>query len=112
MNSNELKKWVIENNIRQRTIEGFWRCFENYKLEEPDEYNEYFGLFDKVALTLWMDKIALKIMNWDAFDEKYNETQEFVEAYLKLEYKNKDIGYYSLLFNYSGESFDDYFVLR
>jgi len=112
MNSNELKKWVIENSIRQRIIESFWVCFENYKVECPDECAEYFGLFDKDSLTLWMDNIVLKIMNWDTFDEDYNENHEFVEAYLKLEYKNQYIGYYSPLFNFSGESFDDYFVLE
>ncbi|MCT8975292.1 hypothetical protein N4T77_01640 [Clostridium sp. CX1] len=112
MNGNELKKWVIENNIKQRTIESFWRCFEKYKVESPDEYDEYFGLFDKGSLTIWTDKIALKIMNWDTFYEEYNENHEFIEAYLKLEYKNKYIGYYSLLFNFSGETFDDYFVLE
>lgn len=112
MNGNELKDWIIENNIKHRTVESFWRCFENYKLESPDEFIKYFGAFDKSYLKLWMDKVALKIMNWDNFDEEYNENHEFIEAYIALEYKNKYIGYYSLLFNFSGEEFDDYFVLE
>ncbi len=59
-----------------------------------------------------MSQVALKIRNWDKFDEEYNENHEFVEAYLNLEYKNKYIGYYSLLFNFPGEELDDYFVLE
>lgn len=65
----------------------------------------------EVTYSLCMDKIELKIMNWNTFDEEYNENYEFVEAYLQLEYKNKYIGYYSLLFNFLEESFDDYFNL-
>ena len=112
MNSSELKQWIKENNIRQRTIESFWRCFANYKTDNPNQYAEYFSDFDKDSLVLWMNKIVLKIMNWDNFEEEGNHNDEYVEAYLSIEYKNEDIGYYSLLFNFSGESFDDYFVLR
>lgn len=61
MNANELKKWVIENDIRQKTIESFWQCFENYMVENSDEYYKYFGTFDRDSLVIWMDKVALKI---------------------------------------------------
>jgi hypothetical protein len=59
-----------------------------------------------------MTKISLEIMDWDNFETEDNQNDEYVQAYLSIEYKNEDIGYYSLLFNFSGESFDDYFVLR
>lgn len=108
MDSIEFKKWIIDNNIWQKTFEGFWVCFENYKKEDPEEFTEYFGDFDRAFLILKKEQIALKIKN----DPPSIEHEEYVEAYIDLEYKEDDIGYYSMLFNFSGESFDDYFVLE
>ena len=65
MDSNELKKWTIDNNIRERTIQHFWKCFENYKKEEPKEYEELFPNFDTQLLTIWFRKITINVRNWD-----------------------------------------------
>ena len=112
MDSNYLKLWVNEQNVWQRTIDGFWHCFENYKKEETEEYEQYFHDFHSDLLTLCKSQVALKIKDWNSIDNEYNENLEFVEAVLDLFYKDENIGYYSLLFNFSGETFDDYFVLE
>ena len=111
MDSNYLKKWVIEQNVWQRTIDGFWYCFNNYKIEEPEEYEQHFHNFNNDLLTLCKSQVALKINIWDNPEDEYNENLEYVEAFLDLIYKGENIGYYSLLFNFVGETFDDYFVL-
>lgn len=112
MDSTAFKKWIIDNDIRRRTIEGFWECFESYKLEEPNEFNKYFQNFDKKLLILYNYQVVLKIKEWDEFIEEYDENIEYVEAYIKMIYKDEYIGYYSLLFNFSGEIFDGYFVIE
>ncbi len=112
MDTKELKRWIIIHNVRQRTMDGFWLCFENYRREEPEEYELYFHDFSKNQLTLNMCQVALKIKAWDNFEEEYNANLEYIEAYLDLRYNDVYIGYYSLLFHFSGETFDDYFVLE
>ncbi len=112
MDTKEFKNWIIENDIWKRTIEHFWECFENYRIEEPIEFEKYFNKFNKDMLKLSMNEVALKIKHWEYLEDGYNENQEYVEGCLYLEYDDLYIGYYSLLFNFSGESFDDYFVLE
>lgn len=112
MDNNSLKQFVLEHRLRERTIDAFWKCFESYRKEEAEEFVEVFGEFDKDLLTFGFEKVTLTIRNWDEFEEdEYNENHEYVEAYLSLEYKDKSIGHYSLLFNFDGETFDDFFVL-
>jgi hypothetical protein len=112
MDAVELKRFIIDNSVRDRTVQSFWKCFENYRNEEPKEFEEVFGDFDRSLLTMWMKKVALTIRNWQAFEDEYNENHEFVEAFIQLKYKGKYIGYYSLLFNFDGAVFDDFFVLE
>jgi len=111
LDSKAIKDFIIANNIGERTIKGFWKCFDNYKKEEVEEFSQVFGDFDNERLTIWMDKVNQSIRNWDKFDNEYNENHEYIEAFIKLEYKGKYIGWYSLLFNFDGKTFDDYFVL-
>lgn len=112
MNSKYLKKWAIEQNVWQRTINGFWHSFENYKIEEPNEYEEYFQDFNNDLLTLDKSQIALRINSWDYLEEEYNENMEYVEVFLDIIYKDEKMGYYSLLFNFYGETFNEYFVIE
>lgn len=121
MNAKELRQWVIEHDAWSKTIEAFWYCFNNYMIEEKDEFTEYFGEFDKSKLTLWQKGVSLAVRNWDKtdqeywsrFDDEYNENYEFIDMLIVLDYGDKhNIGEYVLRFNVNGESFDDIFKME
>lgn len=113
MDSSSLKQFILLHEVRERTVSSFWKTFDMYRREEPEEFFEVFGEFDKKLLFLNYVKVALTVCNWDSFEEdEYNENHEYVSAYLDMHYNDKYIGYYSLLFNFSGEIFDDFFVIE
>lgn len=61
MNAKELRQWVIEHDAWNKTIKAFWYCFNNYMIEEKDEFTEYFGEFDASKLTLREKGVRNKI---------------------------------------------------
>jgi hypothetical protein len=111
MNSNQLKEWTIKNNVRQRTIEHFWSCLENYRREEPNEFQEWFVDYDKTQVSLQFEQVALKIRNWDDFDSTYNENNEFIDALIVIEHRGENTAEYTLRFNFAGDAIDDFFTM-
>ena len=110
MNIKDLRRWMEENDVKNRTLESFWVCLDNYLDEEKEEVVKYFGKFDKTRLSTVFYKTEVKIVNHDEIGSAEGD-REFIESYLRLKYKSSDIGYYSLLFDFKGEVFDDFFVL-
>ncbi|TVX93799.1 hypothetical protein [Paenibacillus agilis] len=110
MNSNELKEWANNNDIKKQVVDCFWKCLENYMNEDPSEFEEYFKEYNSELIELVYYKLSMSIRNWDTFETDYNENCEFIEVIIKIQYNNKYIGYYKLLYNFGGEIFDDYLV--
>jgi len=109
VNTSELRRWVDENDVNKRTFEGFKYCFNNYLSEEPEEFERYFGKYEAEKLKVFFYKVELKLVSREYIDP-INDDLEFVEAYLRIEYNGDYLGYYSLLFNFDGDTFDDYLV--
>ncbi|QGQ93780.1 hypothetical protein EHS13_02100 [Paenibacillus psychroresistens] len=111
---NELRKWSLENEIEKKSIDGFWYCFNNYKNDDPQECREVFGEdFDESQLNIQLKNVALFIDRWDESKEYDAISYQFDYAvsYIPIEYKNKNLGVYRMLFKLNGESFDDFFGL-
>lgn len=109
MDTIELRNWLKEKDAINKTFKSFWVCFDNYLNEDRDEFNKYFGQYDKKKLKVYFSKVALKIVSLKYLDPE-NEDREFIEVFLKIEYTGEYIGYYSLLFDFNGETFDDFLV--
>lgn len=117
----ELKKWVECKDIINKAIEGFWVCFNNYMNEDREEFQEFFGNFDKNKIKLWFKEVRLTVRNWDDSDDsywirnddEYNCNNEFIDALIIISYgKERSIGEYTMRFDKDGESFDDFFVME
>ncbi|MBG9736736.1 hypothetical protein [Paenibacillus alvei] len=110
----QLRQWALENEIEKKSINGFWYCFNNYKTDNLEEFIEVFGDdFDKNQLKIQLKNVALFIDEWDA-EKIYDSVTygfDYVVSYIPIEYRNKKLGVYRMLFNLSGESFDDFFML-
>jgi len=106
MNTNEIRNWINNNNLLDKTFQGFWICMNNYIQEELHEFEELFGAYNKERVKVSFDKYALKMFTSDCIEENL-ENREFMETHLRIEYSGKNIGYYKMLFDFNGESFDD-----
>ncbi|MEH7348252.1 hypothetical protein [Gottfriedia acidiceleris] len=114
MDTNNLRKWSVENSVEQRTIKGFWENINSYKEEDEEEFQENFGTdFDELQLTVDLKGVSLHIDQWD--NTKTYETIsygfDFIVSLIPIVYKNKHLGNYKMLFTLKGEIFDDFFII-
>ncbi len=104
----------MDKEIEKKSIDGFWFCFNNYKKEEQQEFREVFGDdFDKSQLKIQLKNVALFLDEWDVA-KNYNAISygfDYVVTYIPIEYKNKKLGVYRMLFQLNGESFDEFFII-
>jgi hypothetical protein len=96
-----LNKMVEENFFVQRTIDGFWDSFSNYKREEPEEYRDIFGDEDDIVEIDYM-KLSLVL-----HDKQPSYSHVFLSVSYNIYFKKKEIGYYKMVFSLDGEVVDD-----
>jgi hypothetical protein len=96
-----LKKWSEQEKLIEKTIDGFWKCFSNYKEELPEEYRIYFKENDDTLISLVKPSIALVVS--DSNDDV------FCSVNFIIEYNGKTKAIYKKFFALDGESFDDEF---
>ncbi|NJD02082.1 MAG: hypothetical protein FIA99_05685 [Ruminiclostridium sp.] len=105
MDITQLKDWVVKNTADERTIKGFWKNYENYKHEDPKEFANVFGDINSSDLVIQVIRVSLNLTNWPEC------THNTVSCRIPIVYKNKELGYYELIFTVNGEVEDDYFVI-
>lgn len=98
MNSDQLKQWYVDNNIEERTINGFWNYFNNYRNEELYDFEDNFGNIDDRLVELKVSKIQFTVIF---------ECGDFIYAILDIYYNNKYIGSYKSVYTLDGEIDDD-----
>lgn len=103
MNTNELKKWIKDNNIEERTINGFWEYIKNYCQEVEDDVTDILNYIDINLLKIELRKASLSII--------YNYT-DVVNVYLDIFFNDKCIGFYEMVFTLTGEVTDDFFKVE
>jgi hypothetical protein len=107
INIKDLKKWVIEKDLQNETIKGFWENFNKWKEEYSEEFDETFEEgFDPEKLSLHVRQVSLTISNWP------DEDHIHIVIRLGFEYEGSMIGEYRMVFDYgTGEVSDDIFNL-
>lgn len=98
----ELKKWVINNNIEERTISSFYKMLENYRTDFLEEYNQVFENVNVNELITKVEIISLNLKNWP----ECNEVS--ITSSLYFYSNDKNIGKYELVFSTDGEMIDDF----
>lgn len=76
---------------------------DNYKEENPDEFNEVFGNIDLSKFYLKVNAVSLNLGNWPEC------SYVTISASLPIYYENKSIGHYKTLYTIDGEEEDDFF---
>ena len=103
MNIVELKNWATEYKLEERTKTSFFKMLENYKLDNPEEYQNVFGNIKMDELSLQIHTVSLNLGNWP--ECSYNT----VSSSMWIHYKERQIASYKALFSLNGEAEDDFF---
>ena len=82
-------------------MQSFWEYLNNYKKEEPNEYNEYFNDIDLDKITLLRNKVSYNV-NFIGDDFYDNITMLF-----RILYNDLEIGYYRIEYDLDGTETDD-----
>ncbi len=101
----QLKLIVDKYNLIEETQNGFWINFNQYKEEEPNEFEKNFYDYSIEKLDIWFHSIAYKMKNWPECD------YEFIAIRMEIEYAGRVVGKYEACYSMSGEYEDDYFVI-
>ena len=105
MNIVEIKEWIIQHDVEKRTIESFWNNLKSYRIEQEEEFEQFFGEFDETEVQANISQIALMLGNYPDFDSNH------IISYVPIIYKGSSIGLYRLYFELDGTTSDDYFTL-
>lgn len=100
----ELKKYVIENNLCNKAIESFWVAFNNWKKDHPDSYAKTFANIPLDALDVFIHSIGLRSSEWP--DCGYNHVTINVKAHCD----NHALVDYVVWFSLSDDVDDDDFL--
>jgi hypothetical protein len=105
LNIKDFTKWIIEKDLENETIKGFWENFNSWKEENPEEFEKTFEEgFELKKLSIYVDTVSFTITNYP--DEDYNH----VIIRLYIEYDDSAIGEYRMVFDSeTGEIYDDIF---
>lgn len=102
----EISQWLLHHDAEKKAYDGFWLNIENYRKEDPNEFEKYFGNDELRKIELRIESVAINFSN-NYPDFNYNH----VIITIQIKYERKEIGYYKLLLNFDGVPDDDYFVL-
>lgn len=99
MNRDELEKWIKDNEIQKKLIDGFWSYVENYKKEIKDATTDILNSIDPKCVNLKLHKVSHSlILGYD----------EFMDVFLRIYYYEDYIATYKAVFTLSGEDADDF----
>jgi len=111
MNSGFLKEWCLKHEVEIRSIKSFWKCFRNFQSDDIEGFKSLFGDdFRPEDLNISLKEVALFIDRWDESSnyEAISYGFDYVVSYIPIVFKGKKLGWYKLLFNLDGETFDDF----
>ena len=99
MNANDLRQWITDNGILNRTIQKFWSSFKDFMNDDWTENNP-FALFAEDKLIVDVKEISLKLREYSKLSR--NIASEIVEVRLDLYYLGTFTGYYTLSYDLYG----------
>ena len=101
----EICRLMETYHLIERTWEYFWKNYDSYLKEYPEESKEY-DLHDRDSVTAYLiDR---------SYHNSYENEIEFIRITIEIRRKkdNHYIGYYSSDFSLDGEDVDDWFVIE
>ncbi len=100
----ELRKWVKGNQVEVYVSDSFEKAFQSYREDDDESFQLHFPSLSREKLTKTLYQVSLSIVSWG----KGKYEQECIIVYLRIEYDNKPVIKYKLVFDLDGQVVDDY----
>jgi hypothetical protein len=101
MNAKALLEWEQKNDAKNRTIQGFWNCFNSWRASDRKDYLETFkGKLYEEFISAEEREIYLKY--------RYDMVEAFIFFCVNIFYLDKQIGTYEIEFFLDGKVADEY----
>lgn len=101
MNAKTLLEWAKKYNAKNRTIEGFWQCFNKWRIEEKYEYlDTFYGKLYDEFISVEENQMYLKL--------RFGMEEAFIFYTVDIFYLENHIGTYDIEFFLNGEIADEY----
>ena len=100
----DVQKWCAEHDAISRTEKAFYEALKNYKEEDAEEYGEVFN-DNTLPIVAVPDKVfhGYSLPNFD-FEQIYVD--------FLIEYGNRYVGWYRMIYDLDGSEVDDSFVIE
>ena len=95
----DLEQWASQHKLEEHALESFFEYMQNYKKEEPEEFEETFLGFDKDSLDVRVQEVAVSL-DWQ------NHDKSSMIAHLPIVYRQAEIGWYRVEYSALGEILD------
>lgn len=108
----QLSELIEKYDLINRTYEYFWKNYDSYLKEEPEEANSL-DLMDRSSI----EKPLLRYANYKLTSVNGQNDFGFELLSVGLDFYHKEeggcaLGYYTCEFTMNGEVFDDFFVIN
>src|SRR4051794_1825264 len=100
-----LRQWYQEKGREAMIPEHFFRSFQVYRVEEPEEFARFFPPFKEEDFQVTIKDIALVLNSHDP------DQQQLVVVSLSILFQGLQVGSYSLTYNLGGEIVDDALII-
>ncbi|QVK18248.1 hypothetical protein KHQ81_00585 [Mycoplasmatota bacterium] len=100
----ELDELIIKHNIKKRSFKCYEEYMKNYKLEDPNDYEDLFLSKNINEVELRIHSIAYVINCYFDKDIRY------LASTIRLIYDDIEFAEYKVFFNLHGEIEDDYLI--
>ena len=97
----QLKKYITENRLHDKTVENFWKAFNNWKNEYSKDFTEKFSNIPLDELNVFVHSIGLRSSQWPECD--YNH----VVVTVLIHYDGRSFGSYRCFFSLCDDVDDD-----
>lgn len=100
----DLQEWCLKHNVKERTLTAFHNALEAYREEETMEYGKVFPN-ELMPIIPIFDKVC-HVFSFPEFEF------ERVQIDMSIEYDERTVGWYRMIYEMDGSEFDDYFVIE
>lgn len=105
MDANDLRVWIVNHNLEERSTAEFWKMFASYQQEQQDEFQEFFPDYKSELLKIYTSNFSLRMENWPECDRTH------VVASYDVVYKEKLMGWFRVYYWLTGQVDDNAFHL-
>lgn len=103
MNTNNLKNWIIEHDIKNKAIASVTNLINVEFRKEPELLNDYFENYDESLLEIKFNHYSYQYFQ--------NSNEDAIVVVLDIYYPRTCSYEYELVFNLKGEVIDDYMFI-